>query len=162
MMGPMTKTLSYDLTYDAPIDTVMEMLLDPAFREAVCQAQHATSHRVESAPPVMHVEYTQQVRGIPSFATSFVGDTISVVQDETWSGRTAKVSIQIPGKPGNVTGTFTVGERGGRTVESARLDVTVKMPLVGGKLESLIADLFLKALTREERTGREWLAGHQG
>jgi hypothetical protein len=158
MMCLMTKSLSYDLTYDAPIDAVMEMLLDPAFREAVCDAQHAVSRKVESAPPVMHVEYTQQVRGIPSFAAGFVGDTINVVQDESWSGRSAKVTIQIPGKPGSASGTFTVAERGGRTVESARLDVTVKMPLVGGRLESLVADLFLKALQREERTGREWLA----
>lgn len=162
MMGAMTKTLSYDLTYEAPTDAVMEMLLEPAFREAVCEAQHATSHHVQSAPPVMHVEYTQQVRGIPSFATSFVGDTIDVVQDETWSGSSAKVTIRIPGKPGTISGTFTVAERGGRTVESARLDVTVKMPLVGGKLESLIADLLLKALKREERTGQEWLAVRQG
>lgn len=154
----MTKTLSFDLTYDAPIDAVMRMLLEPAFREAVCEAQHATSHRVESAPPVMHVEYTQQVRGLPAFATSFVGDSISVVQDETWSGHAAKVTIRIPGKPGTVTGTFTVAERSGTTVESARLDVTVKMPLVGGRLESLIVDLLRKGLVREERTGREWLA----
>lgn len=160
-MDLMTKTLSYDLTYDAPIDTVMEMLLDPAFREAVCDAQHATSRKVESAPPVMHVEYTQQVRGIPSFAAGIVGDTINVVQDEQWSGHDAKVTIQIPGKPGGVAGTFTVAERDGRTVQSARLDVTVKMPLVGGKLESVIVDLFLKALKREERTGGEWLASHQ-
>lgn len=161
-MGPMTKSLSYDLTYDAPIDTVMEMLFDPAFREAVCDAQHATSRTVESAPPVVHVAYTQQVRGIPSFASGFVGDTIDVVQDEEWSGHTANVTIEIPGKPGGVTGSFTLTERGGRTVQAARLEVKVKMPLVGGKLESLIADLFLKALQREERTGREWLSSHGG
>lgn len=158
MMAPMSKSLSYDLTYDAPADAVMRMLLDPAFRDAVCEAQHATSHQVESAPPVMHVEYTQQVRGIPSFATSFVGDTITVVQDETWTGSDARVTIRIPGKPGSVSGTFTVTERGGKTVESARLEVTVKVPLLGGRLESLVVDLFLKALKREERTGREWLA----
>ena len=35
----MATKLSYDLTYDAPLTAVGAMLMDPAFRERVCEAQ---------------------------------------------------------------------------------------------------------------------------
>lgn len=158
MMSGMTKALTYEMTYDAPIDTVQQMLFDPAFREAVCDAQHAVSRQVISTPPAVRVEYTQKVQGLPSFAAKFVGETIQVIQNENWAGHDAQVTVEIPGKPGSISGTFKLVESGGRTIQRVALDVTVRMPLVGGKLESLIADLFLTALKREERTGREWLA----
>ena len=37
----MATRLAYDLTYDAPMIAVGEMLMDAAFREQVCAAQHA-------------------------------------------------------------------------------------------------------------------------
>ena len=37
----MTTRLTYELTYDAPLTDVGAMLADPAFREQVCDAQHA-------------------------------------------------------------------------------------------------------------------------
>ena len=37
------------------------------------------------------------------------------------------------------------------------LDLTVKIPLVGGKIEQLIAEIFSHALDVEQKVGREWL-----
>ena len=36
--------------------------------------------------------------------------------------------------------------------------MTVRLPLVGGKIEGLVADMLGKALDTEHRTGVEWLA----
>ena len=38
------------------------------------------------------------------------------------------------------------------------LTVKVNIPLVGGKLEGLIADLLLKALKAENKVGRDYLS----
>jgi hypothetical protein len=66
--------------------------------------------------------------------------------------------VTIPGKPGEMAGTATLVESGGRTTERVDLEVTVRLPLVGGKLEGLVADMLGKALDTEHRTGVEWLA----
>jgi len=51
-----------------------------------------------------------------------------------------------------------LAESGGTTTETIDLDLTVKIPLVGGKIEQLIAGIFSAALDVEQKVGREWLA----
>ena len=41
----------------------------------------------------------------------------------------------------------------------AELTVKVGIPLVGGKIEELIAGLLVKALNAEHKVGEKWLAG---
>lgn len=159
----MTKRLTHQLSYDAPLADVAAMLRDPAFREQVCQRQHVLQHSVGieavGATTVVTVEQSQQARGIPSFATKLVGDRIDIVQREVWhDAERADYSVAIPGKPGHVEGTAVLVESGGVTTETVALDVTVSIPLVGGKLESLVADLLTKALRAENAVGRDWLA----
>lgn len=164
MMAAMTKHLSYQMTYDAPLDRVAAMLADKAFREQVCDAQRVLSKSVsiDTADGVteVRIDQVQPATGIPSFATKFVGDSIEVVQEERWeSPERAEVKVTIPGKPGQAAGTATLVASGGVTTETVVLDIKVGIPLVGGKLEGLIHDLMLKALKAEERVGKAYLAG---
>lgn len=155
----MSTTLSHELTYDAPLADVSAMLLDPAFREAVCDAQHAVSRTVTVADGRVAIEYTQVTQGVPSFAKKIVGDRITITQRETWTAPgAATVAMAIPGKPGEITGTIRLSEAGGVTTERVTLDVKVSMPLVGGKIEGLIVELLRKALAKENQVGREWLS----
>ena len=81
------------------------------------------------------------------------------MQTESWTSPTsADVRLAIPGKPGEAVGTLELVESGGTTTESIDLDLTVKIPLVGGQIEKLIAGIFSSALDVEQRVGREWLA----
>lgn len=155
---------THRLTYDASPDEVAAMLADPAFREAVCEAMHASDHTVEvlgsGAGLTVVVDQTQPARGIPSYARKFVGEEIRIVQRESWAdGSGGTLSLEIPGKPGTFDGTLTLAAQGAGTVESVDGEVKVKVPLVGGKLEGLVGDLFRAALEAEERVGRTWLAG---
>jgi hypothetical protein len=57
-----------------------------------------------------------------------------------------------------MTGTATlVGDDGGVT-EEVDMTVKVNLPLIGGKVEGLIADMLVKALRAEHHVGKEWLA----
>jgi hypothetical protein len=67
--------------------------------------------------------------------------------------------VLIPGKPGQMNGTVTLREENGTTTETVDMEVRVSIPLVGGKIESLIADLLRKALRAENAVGRQYLAG---
>jgi Protein of unknown function (DUF2505) len=165
----MAKQVRHHLTYDAALPEVAAMLADPAFREAVCERQRVLRATVaiepEDAEVVgagtrVSVDQVQAARGIPSFATKFVGDEIHIVQRESWrDDTTADLTWSIPGKPGEMTGTSRLHESGGQTTQTVDLTVKVSIPLVGGRLEGFIADLLVKALDAEARAGRDYLAG---
>ena len=105
------------------------------------------------------IDQFQDADGLPSFAKKFVGDDIHIVQTERWStDDAADVTVTIPGKPGDMSGTARLVESGVATTETVDLTIKVGIPLVGGKIEGLIADLLLKALKTENVVGREWLA----
>ena len=159
----MATRLSYDLTYDARLTDVGKMLLDPAFREEVCDAQGVLRKTVTIGPGgggmKVVMDQVQPAQGIPGFARKFVGDEINLVQTEQWSDiETATVAVVIPGKPGQMTGTISLRESGGTTTETVEMEIKVSIPLVGGKLESFIADLQRKALRAENAVGRAYLA----
>ena len=151
-----------ELRYAAPPSDVRRMLADPAFREAVCTELHALRREVSvedrGATMTVVVDQTQPARGIPAFATKFVGEEIRLLQREEWDGPTsAALTIEIPGKPGAFAGTITLrGEES--TTQSVVGDVKVKLPLIAGRLETLVADVLTRALGIEERVGRAWLA----
>jgi hypothetical protein len=160
----MATKLSYGLTYDAPMLDVGEMLMDVGFREQVCDAQHALRKTVtvdqDGGGMKVVVDTVRAAQGIPGFAKRFVGDEIQLVQTERWSDiENAVVEVVIPGKPGQMSGTLALRESGGTTTETVEMEIRVSIPLVGGKIESLIADLLLKALKVENAVGRRYLTG---
>ncbi len=155
----MGKRVVKDLTYDASLEEVAAMLTDRTFRELVLERMHVVRGSVTVEGGVVTIEQVQSSSGLPSFATKIVGDEIRIVQVESWrTTEHADVEVAIPGKPGEMAGTATLVESGGRTTERVDLEVTVRLPLVGGKIEGLVADMLGKALDTEHRTGVEWLA----
>ena len=159
----MAKQLRHELTYDAPMAEVAEMLADTSFREEVCDFQGVKSAMVtidsDDTGMEVTIDQVQAAEGIPSFARKFVGDEINIVQQESWASPTeGDIKVTIPGKPGEMTGTARLSEAGGVTTETVELTVKVNIPLVGGKIEGLIADLLLKALKAENKVGRDYLS----
>ena len=155
----MATRLTKTLTYDASAEAVAAMLDDTGFREEVLERQLVVRGSVSIEGDHVTIEQVRSADDIPSFARSFVGDEILIVQTESWTSPTsADVRLAIPGKPGEAVGTLELVESGGSTTESIDLDLTVKIPLVGGKIEKLIAGIFSSALDVEQRVGREWLA----
>jgi hypothetical protein len=158
----MATRLSYDLTYHAGLTEVGEMLMDPAFREEVCDAQGAIRRTGTVTPEgggmKVVIDQAMKAEGLPGFARKFIGDEINLVQSEQWSDiETGTVDVVIPGKPGQMRGTIRLRESGGTTTETVEMEIKVSIPLVGGKIESLIADLLRKALKVENSVGRDYL-----
>lgn len=159
----MATPFKYEMKYDAPVDAVAAMLSDPVFREEVCVAQRATSHQVSIDGDVsskrVRIQMVQPTEGVPSFAAKFVGSTTEILQEETWNSPTkGDVSVTIPGKPGEMTGTATLVENDGVTTETVEMQIKVKLPLVAGKIEGLLAKLLGSALKAEASVGKDYLA----
>jgi hypothetical protein len=152
----------HESTYDTSPAGARAMLTDKTFREEVCEFIRAIRHQVTVEPSGsatrVVIEQHMPARGNPSFAKKFVGDEIEIVQTEDWTSEThADVRVEIPGRPGHVTGTVDLREQDGSTVEVIDMTVKVHVPLVGGKIEGLIGDMLVKALTAEHKVGREYL-----
>lgn len=161
MATSITETLTYPGT---TVADVAAMLADPAFREAVATYQHALRSSATITPrgdgQRAVVEIVHGTEHVPSFARKFVGEEIPIVQQEDWVGDAhADVSVTIPGKPGDMTGTLDLAQVGEDVVESVRLRVKVSLPLVGGRIEDLIAGLLTHAFRAENRVGVKWLVG---
>jgi hypothetical protein len=152
------------MVYDAPADSVAAMLSDPAFREEVCREMRAISHEVRidggASAKRVRIEMVQPTDGVPSVAAKIVGSTTEIVQEEVWSSPTdGKITVTIPGKPGEMSGTATLVEKDGGTREQVRMEIKVRIPLVAGKVEGVLAKVLRSALQAEERVGRKYLAG---
>jgi Protein of unknown function (DUF2505) len=159
------KKVSEELRYDgASLEQVHEMLADPDFRRAVCELQGVLRNTVtverDDRGMTVVVDQVRAARHIPSFAKKFVGDEINIVHSEDWtSPKKGNIHVTIPGKPGEITGTALVTEDPDGTTETVNMTVKVNIPLVGGKIEGLIADLLAKALHAEHKVGVDWLSG---
>ncbi len=154
----------HELSYAASPEQVHAMLTDARFREEVCASQQVLRFAVsvEDTAGVLTVEVdqVQEARGIPAFATKFVGDEIAIEQRETWSSPSgADLEVTIPGKPMRMRGAISLAaDADGHTVERVRGEISVSIPLIGGKLAGFVGDIFRLALDAEHAVGRSWLA----
>jgi hypothetical protein len=150
--------------YAAGADAVLAMLTTPAFRDRVCTSQRALDHDVDikGAGPgaVVLIARTQSLAGAPSLAIKVVGDTVRIVQREEWRTPTeADFAMEIPGKPGRLDGGIVLRDNGNDTTDELFTgDVKVNVPLVGKKLEQMIASILERALVKEGQVGASWLA----
>jgi hypothetical protein len=159
------KRVSHTLTYPgATVHDVFAMFADPAYRKAVSEYQRVIDFdcRVAMNGEGMDVQL-EQAHGtdrIPGFAQKLVGHEIRFLQRETWeSPAGADIHVTIPGKPGDITGNETLTQTGVDVVQRIEPSVRVALPLVGGKVEDLVAGFVGKAFDAENKVGVKWLRG---
>jgi hypothetical protein len=101
---------------------------------------------------------------VPSFMKSFVGESIRVEEDSRWSpaddlgARTAATTLEFVGTPAKVSGTLDLRPAGSGCEVLVNLDVKASVPLVGGKIEGVIADQIARAINKENEIGIDWLS----
>jgi uncharacterized protein YndB with AHSA1/START domain len=154
----------HELTYDAPPAEVFAMLADPAFREAACAAQDVISAEVHLERVgdgfTLTIDQEQRTDDLPGFARTFAGDSTRAIQREEWVDPTGgTLRIDAPGKPSEVKGTIALQPEGSGTREIVEIELKIKVPLVGGKLERLLADRITAGMEAEHQVGIHWLAG---
>jgi uncharacterized protein YndB with AHSA1/START domain len=154
----------HELRYHASPADVFEMLADPAFREAACAAQDVISAEVQVVREGngfrLTIDQEQKTDDLPGFARTFAGDSTRAIQREEWADSTGgTLRIDAPGKPSEVKGTITLRPEGSGTVEIVELELRIKVPLIGGKLEKLLAERVAAGMDAEHGVGVPWLAG---
>ncbi|MEY8041485.1 DUF2505 domain-containing protein [Saccharopolyspora cebuensis] len=105
---------------------------------------------------------------LPQLARSVVGGDLVIDRSESWRRQddehyTGEVAAEIAGAPCTIAGSMwlrDLDEPVGTEVSEFVVSGTVRVgvPLVGGKLEDLVADQVQKLLAAEEQFTGEWLA----
>ncbi|EID16075.1 DUF2505 domain-containing protein [Mycolicibacterium phlei] len=99
---------------------------------------------------------------LPGLVSQFHRGDLSIVREETWSAlrdgqATATVKGSIPGAPAALTGTARLVPAGARSRLELTVEVEVKVPLVGGKIENFIGGQLADLVTAEQRFTTEWI-----
>jgi hypothetical protein len=154
---------THSVRYDASLADVYAMLTDPAFRDKATWSQGAESVETTVTDGTVRLELVQPNNDVPAFARKFAGDKVKVVQSEKWSdGSVAEFSLTMPGKPGSIRGTRRLvadGPDGSATLDTFDGEATVRIPLIGGKIEGLLKDKLVEGWNGESVLGRAWLNG---
>jgi hypothetical protein len=158
----------HELSYDAPPDEVYAMLASAAFRRQACTAMEVISADVQLDPDpdggegfTLVIDQLQNTKDLPGFARTFAGESTQAIQREVWlSKESGDLSIESPGKPASATGTIRLEPAGAGTREVVELDIKVRVPLIGGKLEKLMADKVAAGMDTEHTVGTTWLKEH--
>jgi len=153
--------LTRELSYEAGVDQVRAMLCDPAYWDKVATATGARSSSTTVDGDTVTTDELQEVAGVPSFAKKIVGDSTQAIKTIAWHGDTADFRVETPGKPTSIKGTLRLDAAGTGSTLTYDLEVKASVPLVGGKLEKLVAELTDAGFTKEHEVGTAWLAGER-
>ncbi len=158
--------LKLSASYDATPEEVFAIVTDATFREQACEKTKALSYDVKvtesGGDTVVRVQREMPSDDVPDIARKFVGQTLTVVQTETWhpaaadGTRHADVKGEITGTPVTLKGSAKIESDGKQTVQAIDLDVKVAVPLIGKKIEPFVVDAIRSGLTKEHELGRDW------
>ena len=112
-------------------------------------ADGKTSYQLKQGVPAEH---------LPSIAKSMLGGDLVIQRIENWAAGAGTVEVTINGVPGRLDGAFTITDNGAGSKTTLVGEVKVSIPLMGGKLEKLIAEQVVVLLNKESEFTSEWLA----
>ena len=161
---------SFDMAaeYEGTVEQVHQAFRDERYwleRLARSGADEATlDSMTDDGDGGVDVITTQTLRAdrLPGVVAQFHHGDLSFVREETWSavtdGRaTAAVKGSIPGAPATLTGTAVLTPTDSGSRLEFKATVEVRIPLVGGKVESFIGSQLVDLLIAEQRFTSAWI-----
>lgn len=164
----MSTKVTATMTYDATCDAVFAMFCDPGYIAEKVKRTGGQNPQIDVGQTGSDTDITT-VRDVPAQVPSFVkaitGDPIHVIEKARWSAaddlgaRTAAVTLDFQGTPSSISGTLNLHPQDDGCVVDVDFDVKASVPLVGGKIEGVIAHQMERAVRQENRVGVAWLTG---
>jgi hypothetical protein len=161
----MARRIEHQTTSTWPVQDVFKALVDERYlrdRLTVLGGRDArletfgstngkTSYQLKQGVPAEH---------LPSIAKGLLGGDLVIHRAEVWTeaGSTGSVEVTLNGVPGRLDGTFVLVEHAGGSRLTLTGQVKVSIPLMGGKLETMIAEQVAELLDKENEFTTEWLA----
>lgn len=167
----MARQIDYRSTSQYPADEVYATMVDPEYLHARLEQM--------GGPGAALLEHTADLEGaryrlrhgldkaaLPPLVQSFVPGEIVIERTEAVRRRGAgdyegDVDVRILGTPASAVGKLRLRDTGDGAAGSdfaVRAEVTVRVPLLGGRIEAVIAEQVKELLAAETQFTLEWLA----
>jgi hypothetical protein len=149
-----TRTVTFEYT-ESPAE-VAGLLQDPVFLRYRSEASGERNVDVRVEPSASGTRVTvarEKTIDVPAFARFAIGDANRAVESTLWRqaepGWVAEYTIEVSGIPVKTQGrsTFEPSTRGCKYTSS--FEVTAKIPLIGKRIEALVADGLVEQLREE-------------
>jgi hypothetical protein len=134
--------------YRHPVKKVWAAFSEPEFYQAKFEG---IGHRnveiisTETDEQEFCIEISREVPlDVPGFLRGMLGDWNTLLQTERWTeaGKDAyanELEIEARGVPASMTGTMALSAKGNGCLNEVAITIRATVPLVGGKLEQLVA-----------------------
>lgn len=155
--------------FDKPVATVLKMFSDRAYferkyRELGFGSVEVLEHSADARRFRIKVRYHARNSSpqIPDFAKKFLGETNVVTQTDTWDldRKTGRLEAEIRGVPVKVTADMKLADEGTGSANTLKWNVSCGIPLVGGKLEQVVAGDIQAKAKADLAKSREILQGY--
>lgn len=160
--GVMASRLALRHRYPASPERIREVLTDRQYLQAKLKAA--------GGPRGELVSWQEDARGVtivlhqavpedamPSFLRSMLPGALTIRRTETWTGFDGTVHAVVDGAPGAITGVMRLESDPDGSVLSGQLTAEVPLPLIGGKVETLIIDNVGSLMESEYQFTLAWL-----
>lgn len=154
--------------FDVSSDTVIKMFSDPDYFTGKYEALGFTNIQVlehtrdgDDFSITVRYEAPSDVP-VPGFAKKFMAETSVVTQTDQWNvaDKTGRLKAEIKGLPAKISADMELVDDGDGCSNELNWNINCSIPLVGGKVEKLIAqDIQSKAESDLEQT-RAMLANY--
>ena len=129
-------------------DTVMKMYTDKEFfvrkyKEVGGWDIKVLEHEKSADKFRIKCQYTiKSDAPVPGFAKKFLPETATITQEDVWDCKTKKgrLQVEMKGLPARISCDMTLANDGKGSANAMKWEVSVKIPLIGGKVEELIAN----------------------
>ncbi|HQK32947.1 MAG TPA: DUF2505 domain-containing protein [Phycicoccus sp.] len=154
--------------YDASPDEVFAVISDPHFvaakAEQMSVADHAGTVETRGDITLIASKRTLPTDDLPDIAKKFVGDVLTLLEEQEWGppgadgSRQANLRLKIEGAPVSLRGTIALAPKGAGSTQDLVADLSAKVPLMGGTIEKASAPAIVAGIGFEVDMVKEWLA----
>ncbi|HEY7593770.1 MAG TPA: DUF2505 domain-containing protein [Actinophytocola sp.] len=164
----MATSLEHRSTFAAPADKVYDTLTDEAFlserlRDIGGKGAALLDHSRDGDRVSFRMRQGVDASRLPGAVRSILNGDLVVEREERWQpdgGHHAGTSrVTIAGVPGEIKGRSRIAGTGAEATLVITAQVKVSIPLIGGKLEKVVAEQVGKLLAAEAEYAQKWLAG---
>ena len=164
----MATQFDYRSTSTYPADEVYATMVDPDYlRARLAQiggpGAALLEHSADTDTARYRLRHGIDPKNLPSVIRTVLPGKVVIERVETWRRQgagdyTGDVGVTIPGTPGSATGTMRLRDIDGGSELHIRIEVTVNVPLLGGKVESMVSGHIKDLLAQESAFTQQWLA----
>ncbi|MGH3795614.1 MAG: DUF2505 domain-containing protein [Pseudonocardiaceae bacterium] len=158
----MTNRLELRHRYPEPPDRMREVLTDADFLRAKLRAvggprAELVSREEDERGITVVLRQTVPASALPSFVRAVMNGDLVIHRIETWTSSAGSVQAEVDGAPGTIGGQMRLEPDRAGSVLTLRLEATVRLPLIGGKVEKNITDSVGKLMDAEYDFTLNWL-----